>query len=267
MKTIVIFGQGYVGSAYKHLLDQAYTVIAVDPYKGLDPVVDWSRVAACIICVDTPMNPDGQCDPSDVHTVLDSIKSNWTQALPAQVLIKCTIDPTLAVNISRLHSTIDIVYSPEFLTARNNIQDVMSQKFMIFGAGPMMELSTALFVELFDKVLPDCRFEICDVQTACLVKYAVNSFLAAKVTFFNQFQQLHVALDTRDSYTRFSQLVGLDSRIGPDHTSVPGPDSRQGWGGHCFEKDIPALLDFAARLDVDLSAIQSVYNLNKKHRL
>lgn len=266
MKNIVIFGQGYVGTAYKYLLEQAYTVIAVDPGKGLDPIIDWANVESCIVCVDTPMGEDGQCDPRDVQTVLNTITDNWTQTLPPQVLIKSTIDPTIAVNINTMHWAVDMVFSPEFLTAKNNIRDVMSQKFMIFGAGAMNELTTDYFITLFKEVLPDCRVEVCDIQTACLAKYAINSFLATKVTFFNQFEQLHKALRGTDSYDRFAELVALDSRIGAGHTSVPGLDGKYGWGGHCFEKDIPALLNFADRLRVDVSAIAATHTLNKKHR-
>ena len=79
------------------------------------------------------------------------------------------------------------------------------------------------------------------VEEASFVKYTINSFLALKVTFFNQ---LYDAVGETDAnFARIIQAVGSDPRIGHSHTKVPGFDGKQGFGGACFPKDVSALIN------------------------
>ena len=80
-----------------------------------------------------------------------------------------------------------------------------------------------------------------NLAEASFVKYGINTFLATKVTFFNQL--FDVMKDFGDvNYSRVSKAIGSDPRIGLGHTKVPGFDKKKGYGGACFPKDVRAFV-------------------------
>jgi UDP-glucose 6-dehydrogenase len=92
----------------------------------------------------------------------------------------------------------------------------------------------------------------------------MNSYLAAKVTFMNDFKKLADAENVE-----FKDLVYLaahDDRIGTTHMEVPGPDGQYGWGGACFPKDVAAIQMEALNLETELELLGRVEDINKKHR-
>jgi UDPglucose 6-dehydrogenase len=97
-----------------------------------------------------------------------------------------------------------------------------------------------------------------------MYKYMMNSYLAAKVTFMNDFKKIADAegIDIKD----LTHLASHDSRIGTTHMAVPGPDGQYGWGGACFPKDIAAIQMEAIDLNVELELLGRVEDINKKHR-
>jgi UDPglucose 6-dehydrogenase len=94
-----------------------------------------------------------------------------------------------------------------------------------------------------------------------LVKYFRNSFLANKVAFFNQVYDLCKA--TGVDYDKVAEGVGKDRRIGSSHTEVT---EERGFGGHCFPKDIQAIIYTAKQNGVDLTLLQEALEYNKKVR-
>ncbi len=85
------------------------------------------------------------------------------------------------------------------------------------------------------------KFYFTDTVTAELAKYMLNSFLALKVTFCNEFAD--VAKKYNVSYPELRELFIADSRISPSHTFVY--EDKPYYDSHCFNKDIPALIKFA----------------------
>ena len=79
-----------------------------------------------------------------------------------------------------------------------------------------------------------------------MVKYFTNIFLATKVSFANEFYSLCNKLSI--NYENVVELVKKDDRIGKSHFQVPGPDGDFGYGGHCFPKDIAAILFLTNKL-------------------
>ena len=99
---------------------------------------------------------------------------------------------------------------------------------------------------------------------ASFVKYGVNSFLASKVLWFNQFKDL---VDRNDSrYSVVANAVGYDERIGKGHTKVPGFDGKKGFGGSCFPKDTLALVQTAKTHNIDLSIVKTTIGYNQKRK-
>ena len=79
-----------------------------------------------------------------------------------------------------------------------------------------------------------------------MVKYFLNSFLATKVSFANEIYQICNGLDI--DYDKVIEYAKYDERLGKSHLNVPGPDGDFGYGGHCFPKDLKALIQTALEI-------------------
>ena len=104
-------------------------------------------------------------------------------------------------------------------------------------------------------------------QDASFVKYGINSFLATKVMWFNQFKDL---IDFHGAdYDNIATAIGTDPRITHSHTQVPGPDGRKGYGGACFPKDTNALAQFAGEdyLTILKLIIKENNNIRSQYKL
>ncbi len=93
-----------------------------------------------------------------------------------------------------------------------------------------------------------------------MVKYFTNCFLATKVTFANEIYQICQKADI--DYDKVCEYALYDTRIGKSHLAVPGPDGDVGFGGHCFPKDLGALIYFAECLGLDSTILKSVQSKN-----
>jgi UDPglucose 6-dehydrogenase len=110
------------------------------------------------------------------------------------------------------------------------------------------------------------------VAEASFVKYGINSFLATKVMWFNQYKEL---VDAHNAdFKKVTEAIGRDRRVGQSHLSVPGSDNRLGFGGACFPKDTTALMafdvnNFLTILDTVIkenNIVRSQYDLNKREQ-
>ena len=97
-----------------------------------------------------------------------------------------------------------------------------------------------------------------------MVKYLTNSFLATKVSFANEMYQLCEALNL--DYDKVIEYATLDNRLGKTHWNVPGPDGDFGYGGHCFPKDVKALIHVASDYDVSSIILNAVDQKNNNVR-
>jgi hypothetical protein len=98
-----------------------------------------------------------------------------------------------------------------------------------------------------------------------MMKYTINTFLAYKVHFFNEInnvcEKMHLDYDT------LLELVLLDKRISPSHTAVPGPDGKFGFGGSCLVKETKGMVALRESLSLNnLSTIKMLYD-NSLNRL
>jgi UDPglucose 6-dehydrogenase len=92
----------------------------------------------------------------------------------------------------------------------------------------------------------------------------MNTYLATKVTFMNDFKMLADAEGV--AWDDLKYLSKADNRIGDTHMNVPGPDGQYGWGGGCFPKDVAAIIMEAIDKKVDFELLDRVETINKKHR-
>jgi len=108
--------------------------------------------------------------------------------------------------------------------------------------------ATTKLKPIFAKVFPKAAIIKTDSTYAEMVKYVTNSFLATKVSFANEMYQICEGLDV--DYDKVIEYSCYDERLGKSHWAVPGPDGDFGYGGHCFPKDVKALIHVAKKLDV-----------------
>ena len=97
-----------------------------------------------------------------------------------------------------------------------------------------------------------------------MVKYFLNSFLATKVSFANEMYQICNGLDI--DYDKVTEYAIYDERLGRSHLNVPGPDGDFGYGGHCFPKDVNALIKVAQDLSIEPHMLKATNEKNNKVR-
>ena len=97
-----------------------------------------------------------------------------------------------------------------------------------------------------------------------MVKYFTNCFLATKVSFANEMYELCEALKL--DYDKVVEYATLDSRLGDSHWAVPGPDGDFGYGGHCFPKDLRALITLCNKLNVSSKMLNATDTKNNEVR-
>jgi len=97
-----------------------------------------------------------------------------------------------------------------------------------------------------------------------MVKYLTNCFLATKVSFANEIYELCGELDI--DYDKVVEYATYDERLGKSHWGVPGHDGDFGFGGHCFPKDLSALIQLSIQLGTCNNVLESVQITNNQVR-
>jgi len=249
---IVIAGYGFVGYAFDKAVNMVNEVSISDPNKGYN-TADWEHAQAVVICVSTPQHKDGSCNINNVYEVIEKSPN-------VPILIKSTISLEGWTFLRESFPYRSICFSPEFLRADTAVEDFMNMKYTII-AGEAKD--TEFWNEWFKKQIPwvDLKVYNCSVPEAITIKYAENSFLALKVSFFNQLYDFCKL--TNQDFEIVRTLLCKDQRINDDHSIVT---KERGWGGHCFPKDTSAFLKTAEKFDYDLNILRTAVDYNKKIR-
>jgi len=257
---IGIIGQGFVGNAIYQKFKSYYKVRTYDLFIGkrthsqIDVI---TKSDIIFVCLPTPMNKDGSCHVDIVENELKTINNNSK----AVVVIKSTVPPGTTEKWNSKYKNISIAFNPEFLTEANAVNDFDNQTRIILG-GP--RTSTNILKQIYSKVFPKASIIKTSSTYAEMVKYVTNAFLATKVSFANEMWEICNGLDV--DWDKVIEYACYDERLGKSHWSVPGPDGDFGYGGHCFPKDVNALMDVAFKMDVDPSILMAVDKKNNKVR-
>ena len=252
---IGIIGQGFVGGAVYHKFKNFYNVLTFDLDESKcnsneDELIEKSEVI--FVCLPTPMNLDGSCNIDIVEGVIKKINEKSKNKI---VVIKSTIPPGTTNNLNSKYENVIVAFNPEFLTERNAIEDYENQNRIILG-GP--RTATTKLKQVFSKVFPKAEIIKTDSTHAEMVKYLINTFLSVKVSFANEIYQLCNKLNI--DYDKVVEYAIHDERLGNSHWSVPGHDGDFGFGGHCFPKDLLAIISLTNELDT----LNNVLNATKK---
>lgn len=237
---IAIIGHGFVGKAVDYGFScPNITKIIIDPLLKTDihSLVSES-LDAIFVCLPTPMAADGSIDATLVENTVSYLKQN----VSGIIIVKSTITPDVATHLGSGSGGDRVVYNPEFLTEKAANYDFVNPTMHIFGGDNVLTKRVEQLYATYSICNPCQSFHMTFAE-ASLVKYAINSYLASKVAWFNQFYDVINA--TGGDFTNVINAVTADHRVGPSHTMVPGHDGVRGFGGSCFPKDIAAFLAFA----------------------
>lgn len=213
------------------------------------------------VCLPTPMYEDGEADLSIVERVLNELASVAGERI---AVVKSTIPPgtTERWNKAFASTGLRIVFNPEFLTEANALDDMRNQNRILLG-GPRPHINAVKLV--FKKAFPNVEIIKTSSTTAEMVKYFTNVQLAARVVLSCELEQVCRALDDRGldiDYDKVVEYAKRDHRLGGSHMDVPGPDGIPGARGHCFPKDLNALMFVAKNVGVKPTVMEAVWQKN-----
>ncbi len=260
-KSIGIIGQGFVGNAIYQKFKNYFDVLTYDLDKAKSNSTKENLIFKCntiFLCLPTPMNADGSCNVDILQTELENIDLiTDNQEITKTIVIKSTVSPGTTARWNSLYDSLNLVFNPEFLTEANAVEDFNNQSRIILG-GPRP--GTTKLKQIYSKVFPKAHIIKTDSTHAEMVKYLTNAFLATKVSFANEIYQICDKL--RIDYDKVVEYATLDDRLGKTHWQVPGPDGDFGFGGHCFPKDLSALIHLALNLDTETNVLTAAEETN-----
>ncbi|OGH42633.1 MAG: UDP-glucose 6-dehydrogenase [Candidatus Levybacteria bacterium RIFCSPLOWO2_02_FULL_36_8b] len=208
------------------------------------------------IAVGTPPKGNGEADLSVVFDVAEKIGKNLDSY--AVVATKSTVPvgtnqkvKKIMEDVKPIYATFDIASVPEFLREGQAISDTLHPDRIVIGSES--QKAQDLMVELHKPI--DGSLILTNVETAEMIKYAANAFLATKISFANAIAQLseHVSADG----IKVLEAVGLDKRVG-SYFLAPGA----GYGGSCFPKDVKALIAISGNYNYDFGLLKEVEKVN-----
>lgn len=221
-----------------------------------------STADVIFICVGTPLSEDGSAELTYVWDAARSIGKNLKNH--TVIVDKSTVPVGTAHKVRNViqeelekrKETIgfDVVSNPEFLREGKAVFDFTNPDRIVLGAdsAKAIDVMTRIYAPL---KLSEVPFVITNPETAELIKYASNAFLATKISFINQMANLCESVGA--NIDQLAKAMGMDGRIGPKFLH-PGP----GYGGSCFPKDTRALLDIGKEYATDLSIVSAVVEAN-----
>lgn len=215
------------------------------------------------IAVGTPQEEGGEADISEVLNVAAEIARYMTgyrlivQKSTVPVGTGAKVRDTVKKNLSR-DVPFDVASNPEFLREGSAVETFMRPDRVVIGtwSSKAEEILSDIYAPLYLNETPMVRTT---VETAELIKYAANAFLATKISFINEIANLceKIGADVKV----IEKAIGLDRRIGPKflHAGI-------GFGGSCFPKDTMALATFSEQVGEPLRIVNATIRINQDQR-
>jgi UDPglucose 6-dehydrogenase len=232
--------------------------------KRLNFTLDYSPAisesSVVFIAVGTPTTKTGDADLSTVLSVAKKIGENL--AGYTVIATKSTVPAGTNKKVKRILEEskpkgieFDYASIPEFLREGTAISDTTSPDRIVIGTES--KKAQDILVELHRPI--KAPLVLTNFETAELIKYAANAFLALKISYANAIAKVSELLGA--DALKVLEGIGMDKRIGNMFLS-PGP----GYGGSCFPKDVRALISIAKDNDYPFSLLEEVENINHQSR-
>jgi len=215
-----------------------------------------SRSDVIFICVGTPPKKNGQSNLNFIDQATREISKKIKGY--TVVVSKSTVPVGTSRRIERILKKkkparmFDVVSNPEFLREGSALEDFIRPDKIVIGC------RTFKAEKILKKIYKPLNrpYVITNNETAEIIKYANNSFLATKITFINEIADLCENIGAK--VETVAKALGLDGRIGPKFLH-PGP----GYGGSCFPKDVKSLIYQGNKNSSDLTIIKAVDRANE----
>jgi UDPglucose 6-dehydrogenase len=208
------------------------------------------------ICVGTPQNEDGSVDMAQYQAVLTDVIQAINE--PKIIVNKSTVPVGTAkwaqeyIKQTRPEIPCEVVSNPEFLQEGRALQNTLNPDRIIIGAKSLNAIMA--MTKVYDKF--EAPIEICSVESAELIKYASNSFLATKISFANWLAQMSEYYGA--DVTEVTRGMGSDHRIGQEFLNAG-----IGYGGSCFPKDVSAAIHMSDNAFIDSSMLKATQDINR----
>jgi UDPglucose 6-dehydrogenase len=239
-------------------------------YKRLDFTTDIKKaIEECqiiFIAVGTPPQDDGSADLKYVEQVAEDIGKNINEY--KVIVNKSTVPVGTAKMVRELIEgklkqrgvsyQFDVVSNPEFLREGTAVHDFCYPDRVVIGSNSQkaIEIMKQVYNVLY---LNDVPFMLTNNETAEMIKYASNAFLAMKITFINEIANLCEKLGA--NVQDVADGMGKDKRISPKFLQ-PGP----GYGGSCFPKDTIALANMGKQYGIPVTLIEQTVRANENQK-
>lgn len=230
-----------------------YTYDKASAYKDIDVV---------FIGVGTPERVDGSANLDYIYAVADDIAQNITK--DCLVVIKSTVPIGTNYKIEKYIQDklngkykIEIASNPEFLAQGTAVVDTLEAQRIVIGTHSKWaeKMLKDIYKDFTKSVIVST-----DIQSAEMIKYASNDFLALKVSYINEIANLCENLGANINDVAYG--MGLDSRIGNKFLSAG-----IGYGGSCFPKDTKALHWLAKANDCELKTVKAAIDVNENQKV
>lgn len=253
-----IIGGGVVGKAtarayLEHVKEvRIYDVVLEKSTHDLCGVLDCNLI---MICLPTPQMKDSlECDTSAIERFIRDMSERSTRTREASSRFKglcLVLRSTVPIGFTRrmrdAYGLPNLVHSPEFLTARCAETDAMLPTRNVIGCPNVPGTPDAeelkcfsMLRRLYSSRFPGVPIHVMSSDESEAVKLYQNSFFAVKVAFFNEINLLSERLGL--DWDAVLNAMLADGRISHNHTKVPGPDGKFGFGGSCLPKDLGNLI-------------------------
>ena len=216
------------------------------------------------ITVNTPTLSDNTCDTGRVFEVAREIGKHMDRY--KVIINKSTVPVGTGQNVKKVVSAMlekrntqidfDVVSNPEFLKEGSAVDDFIYPDRIVIGAEN--ECAADIVRDIYsEQIDSDTPVLVTDIETAEMIKYASNAFLATKISFVNEIA--NICEECGINISMVTKGMSLDTRIGT-HFLNPGP----GFGGSCFPKDVKALEALGRSLGCRSQILGSVLEVNER---
>lgn len=260
MTRIGVIGVGVVGQAIVDtLIDKKIEYSSYDKFK-----LDKSHATDLIfqtdfifVSVPTPNAENGRQNIGALLEALTMLKGKYAGV----VIVKSTVLPGTMNRLSEFFPDLRLVHNPEFLNEKTALEDFIAQRTVLLSGKPV---DTAACEEFFKTILVLTKTYVHseNYRSTEIAKYVHNCVLAVKLSFLNEIWDICTCQD------EYNEAAGMAYHFGNlgHHHAVPGPDTKLGWGGNCFPKDMKALKNFMKDIGVKNTTISGALETNRRMR-
>jgi len=224
-----------------------------------------------LVTVGTPQKSNGAIELSMIKKATTTIGQTIRKSKKNPIIfMKSTVVPGTTTNVikpliervsrKKAGKDFEIIANPEFLREGNVIDDTLKPHLVVIGGSNKNSVNKLkkFYSKLYGSKI---KFMTTNTQTAEMIKYANNSFLATKISFINHISSLCQSI-SGTNIDEVAEGIGVDPRIGRLFLNA-GP----GYGGSCLPKDLETIIQFSSKIGVNpvlLKAVQQTNDLQIK---